>query len=401
MRRLALTTTLVILLLQQTVFASADYPRESDSQKALKMCATSKELDCLESIQTLYPNGKSSNLILSRAVIGSTKDEYGQVNENSVSDWLYLDAKGNKKPVTITANLSPENYMSPAYKKLYPSMWFIFSGLDREDVDSGIKFRVVLRTSWLIPQGVGMYSAKSSFIHEIMSYGSRYIFQGAPFWSTSFKNSEMFQKLNTASQDDTVSDGEFAQLYFVIDHRSSIPGGSFWGDVCSDFGYSVTSSNAIGAGQPYMSDNETLRFNIGAPHRLSTGEITEGFFTTDIPVAYIDCRWPQNTLTKSPKVEVVVTNSDGSTQVATTSISLEKGVLKVRAFGFHFSQPTIVVRATSKSDIPLLSDQNKYTLQTDQMNVNSKKSTITCTKGKLTKKVTAIKPTCPSGYKKK
>jgi hypothetical protein len=31
----------------------------------------------------------------------------------------------------------------------------------------------------------------------------------------------------------------------------------------------------------------------------------------------------------------------------------------------------------------------------------SKKSTITCVKGKLVKKVTAVKPVCPSGYKKK
>ena len=29
------------------------------------------------------------------------------------------------------------------------------------------------------------------------------------------------------------------------------------------------------------------------------------------------------------------------------------------------------------------------------------KSTIICTKGKLTKKVTAVKPVCPVGYKKK
>ena len=33
--------------------------------------------------------------------------------------------------------------------------------------------------------------------------------------------------------------------------------------------------------------------------------------------------------------------------------------------------------------------------------VLSQKSTITCIKGKLTKKVTAVKPKCPSGYKKK
>jgi hypothetical protein len=30
-----------------------------------------------------------------------------------------------------------------------------------------------------------------------------------------------------------------------------------------------------------------------------------------------------------------------------------------------------------------------------------KKNTITCIKGKLTKKVTAVNPKCPAGYKKK
>jgi len=31
----------------------------------------------------------------------------------------------------------------------------------------------------------------------------------------------------------------------------------------------------------------------------------------------------------------------------------------------------------------------------------AKKTTITCVKGKTTKKVTATKPVCPTGYKKK
>jgi hypothetical protein len=31
----------------------------------------------------------------------------------------------------------------------------------------------------------------------------------------------------------------------------------------------------------------------------------------------------------------------------------------------------------------------------------AKKTTITCVKGKLTKKVTAVKPKCPSGYRLK
>jgi hypothetical protein len=401
MRRLAVTITLVFFSLQQVVLASADFPREANSQKALRLCAHSVELECIESLQVIYANGKSSNLILSRAATGTSQDEYGQINENAVSDWIYLDSQSIKKNVTISATLSPENYKSPAYKKPYPSMWFIFSGLSKEEVKSGIKFQVAIRSSWLNPQGVGLMSANAEFLQEKKSYGFKYVFTGSPFWSTSFNSPEKFQQLNTLNQDDTKSDGEFAQLYFVLDHRSSIPGGSFWGDTCSDFGYSITSHNAIGAGQPYMSDNETLRFNIGAPHLLSTGEITEGFFTTDIPIAYINCRWPQNTLTKSPKIEVVVTNSDGTNQVATTAITLEKGVLKVRAFGFHYSQPTIVVRASTNSDVAVLSDVNINKSKASPVAVKTKKLTITCVKGQKTKKVSAIKPVCPIGYKKR
>ena len=37
----------------------------------------------------------------------------------------------------------------------------------------------------------------------------------------------------------------------------------------------------------------------------------------------------------------------------------------------------------------------------DMVAASTKKVTITCTKGKLTKKVTAVKPKCPAGYKKK
>ena len=51
--------------------------------------------------------------------------------------------------------------------------------------------------------------------------------------------------------------------------------------------------------------------------------------------------------------------------------------------------PTPVVIAPSPTPTPLV------TVTT------VKKVTITCVKGKVTKKVTAIKPTCPAGYKKK
>lgn len=39
--------------------------------------------------------------------------------------------------------------------------------------------------------------------------------------------------------------------------------------------------------------------------------------------------------------------------------------------------------------------------EADAQAAAQKKTTITCVKGKLTKKVTAIKPKCPAGFKKK
>ena len=401
MKKSAIIAFAITILLGQTHSAFADLQKNSTSQKALQLCLSPTELECIETFEVIYKNGKFRKMTLVEGPRGNFSDELGQIIENSGSRWSYINSKGEVRNIVITATLNGENYQSPYYKKLYPAMWFSFLGLNKDELNTGLKFKVVIRSSWLKPQGVGLMASSASFLEEKTNYGFRYTFSGSPFLSTSLNSPEKYHQLNTSIQDDTKSDGEFPNLYFVIDHRSSIAGGSFWGDICSDYGYSVTSHNAIGAGQPYMSDNETLRFNIGAPHLLSTGEVTEGFFTTDIPVAYIDCRWPQNTLTKSPKIEVVVTNSDGTNQVATTAITLEKGVLKVRAFGFHYSQPTIVVRATNKAETPVLNDSNNIAVKSPPVIVNSKKITITCIMGKKIKKVTAVKPLCPIGYKKR
>jgi hypothetical protein len=123
--------------------------------------------------------------------------------------------------------------------------------------------------------------------------------------------------------------------------------------------------------------------------------MNRGFFTTEIPVAYLDCRWPKNVLTKSPRVEVSIVNTDGTSQIATTSVNIEKGILKVRAYGFHYSSPTIILKASNDLSLP--------TLVTSPVvkEVTQKNSTITCVKGKVTKKVTAVSPKCPAGYKKK
>jgi hypothetical protein len=68
------------------------------------------------------------------------------------------------------------------------------------------------------------------------------------------------------------------------------------------------------------------------------------------------------------------------------------------AGGFTFSTPSIKVKLSQEA--PATSAAPAATPAPAAKPV-AKKTTIACVKGKTTKKVTAIKPTCPTGYKKK
>jgi hypothetical protein len=77
-------------------------------------------------------------------------------------------------------------------------------------------------------------------------------------------------------------------------------------------------------------------------------------------------------------------------KVATTVLNERNGWLHLGAYGFGFSSPTLKVKLTQATPAPTATPKPAL-----------KKTTITCVKGKMTKKVTAVAPKCPSGYKVK
>jgi hypothetical protein len=89
---------------------------------------------------------------------------------------------------------------------------------------------------------------------------------------------------------------------------------------------------------------------------------------------------------------VSITGADGATNVATTVVSERDGWLKMKAAGFTFSEKNIKLKITQAADV------EKTATPVAEV---QKKVTITCVKGKVTKKVTAVKPACPTGFKKK
>jgi hypothetical protein len=93
--------------------------------------------------------------------------------------------------------------------------------------------------------------------------------------------------------------------------------------------------------------------------------------------------------------------------VETVITAFKNGIFQVQATNFTFSSPTIktkILQQTSSiettSATPIVKPMPKAS-PVEKTTVISKKLTITCIKGKMTKKVTAVKPKCPSGYKKK
>ena len=147
----------------------------------------------------------------------------------------------------------------------------------------------------------------------------------------------------------------------------------------------IVTTNATGyiAGPPVFNKVEqTLDYKVLAPHYLADGTEFKGTYDLTIDTDFARCLYG---FTKAPiGATVSVVSADGQSQVATVVVSQKDKWIHLGAYGFGFSTPTLKVKFTQAA-APAV----------------AKKTTITCVKGKTVKKVTAVKPACPSGYKVK
>jgi hypothetical protein len=67
----------------------------------------------------------------------------------------------------------------------------------------------------------------------------------------------------------------------------------------------------------------------------------------------------------------------------------------LRADNFEFSSPTVKVKFSQEAEPKV------EVTESPAVSPVATKSSITCVKGKVVKKVTAVNPKCPTGYKKK
>lgn len=168
--------------------------------------------------------------------------------------------------------------------------------------------------------------------------------------------------------------------------KSNCINSTFTGIVSSN---SMTYQNTIPS---WNSKNNSLTYSIASPHTVM-GKDFVGRYDLLISEQAGKCYW--NVATLSATAEISVTSANGESKIFTAASSISEGYYKFLAAGFSFSTNKISVRLVPKVANPV--DESKP----KEMPEKASTSTITCSKGKVQKKVTALKPKCPAGYKKK
>jgi len=168
--------------------------------------------------------------------------------------------------------------------------------------------------------------------------------------------------------------------------------GACFADTSQLLGLVTTNAPIYESGPPKMVDS-FLTYKVAGAHFNSDGSLFKGTYDFALRSSVARCLYG---FTSAPiQSTVSVTSGDGSVNnVASEIVQERNGWMTLSAKNFTFSSPTIRIKLSQQA--PVVTPTPIATPE-----ATAKKITITCVKGKLSKKITAVKPVCPTGYKKK
>jgi len=162
-------------------------------------------------------------------------------------------------------------------------------------------------------------------------------------------------------------------------------------------GIVTTNALAYSAGPPSYNKNEgSLDYKVLAPHYTSKSDLAVGTYDLLLKSEVARCIYGFSKAPISGSISIV--SESGQNNVATTVINEKNGWLYMSANGFSYSSPTVKIKLSQEAAI--VAPTPTLTPSASAKPV-VKAVTITCVKGKTSKKVTAVTPKCPAGYKKK
>jgi hypothetical protein len=151
----------------------------------------------------------------------------------------------------------------------------------------------------------------------------------------------------------------------------------------------------VGAPPTFNKAEGTLDYKVTSPHFLPDGTEFNGMYNLIIKSDVARCIYGFTSAPVSATISIV--SADGTSQVATTLFGERDGWMYLSANNFTFSAPTLKVKLTQEAAKPVVTPSPTATASPAAA---GKKSTITCVKGKTSKKISGVQPKCPAGFKK-
>jgi hypothetical protein len=271
------------------------------------------------------------------------------------------------------------------------------------------KIQATLRFSWYRASKVQSNLRENTYVVEELGNGAtRVTVSGKPMERPYFVDSPTLSRdVYTREQADTSTN------QWEIQTTDSSDG--YTPDKCKNTGLPIATGNMYSQTPPsWNAATGDLSVNVWAPHLDPSGEVYKGYYEGNFTKEYISCLWGISANKISDEFSVSITDlGTGASQVATTSIVQTNTGVRLVASGFHYSKGEIkfLRRAASNAQTPIATPTPKPVPVVTETPIPTptaiakatvaKKITITCVKGKSVRKVTAVKPLCPVGFKKK
>jgi len=171
----------------------------------------------------------------------------------------------------------------------------------------------------------------------------------------------------------------------------------------------VTTNAMVYEGTAPRFENSTLNYQVGGMHFNPDGSVFEGTYDLVMRKNTAQCLYG---FTDAPITATVTVVDAGKEQRIETSSLQELGTgadkwLKLSARGFTFSSPTLKIKlnqAKPASPAPAPTPSAAPAQNSPQAAPAPKvvvQKSITCVKGKITRKVVGANPKCPAGFKKR
>lgn len=143
--------------------------------------------------------------------------------------------------------------------------------------------------------------------------------------------------------------------------------------------------------------SQSMSVQISGPHYKINGELNAGFFQARISKEIAKCLWNLD-VSSATKAQITLSDQgvNGSNTIETIAGSYDGQDYVLTDANFHYSSPRISFKLITETTPAVITDPGSK--DSSKPVIQKKQIVITCVKGKLVRKVTALNPKCPLGY---